>query len=76
MTDITLYKFEREGGGTTVSPEKPVDIEYTTAHRLVADEGMILTNGTDYVGCIDTDDVGNWNEIPDESTTEATEEDR
>ena len=67
MTDITLYKFTREGGGVTVSPEKP-QCEYTTLHRLIADNGMILQKGDVKAYCIDADSADGWEE------TEAPEE--
>lgn len=67
MTDITLYKFTREGGGVTVSPEKPQG-EYTTLHRLIAGDGMILQKGDITACCIDTDSADGWEE------TEAPEE--
>lgn len=62
MKDITLYKYQREDGGTTVSPTKP-DCEYTTLHRLVADEGMFLTNGEISALVIDVDSVDGWQEV-------------
>ena len=62
MQIITLYRYKREGGGITVSPEKP-DCEYTTLFRLVADEGMVLSKGDVIAECIDTVDVEEWVEI-------------
>ncbi len=61
MQTITLYKYEREDGGTTVSPVKP-DCEHTTLFRLIADEGMVLSNGDVTTECIDTDDAEGWAE--------------
>lgn len=61
MTDITLYKFTRDDGGVTVSPDKPQG-EYTTLHRLIADEGMTLQKGDVKACCIDTDSADGWNE--------------
>lgn len=69
MQIITLYKYERESGGITVSPIEP-KCEYTTLFRLVADEGMILTNGDMITSCIDTDAVEGWNEIEDPNPME------
>lgn len=63
MQTITLYRYEREGGGYTVSPNKP-NTEYTITYRLVADEGMVLTNGEVQTTCIDTDTPSEWTEIP------------
>ena len=62
MQVINLYRYIREGGGTTVSTTKP-DGEYTTLFRLVADEGMLLTNGTITTSCVDALDTSVWAEI-------------
>lgn len=55
----TLYKYEREPGKTTVSPNKP-DCEYTEMYRLIADEGKVLTNGTTETSCVDTETKDGW----------------
>lgn len=72
MQTIPLYKYEREGGGVTVSPSKPKNTEYTEMYRLVADEGKILTNGEIQTSCADVDTVDGWEEIdnPEENATE------
>lgn len=62
MKIITLYRYTREGGGVTVSPQKP-DVEYQECVRLVADEGKLLTNGDAKTSCIDTDTAEGWWEI-------------
>lgn len=63
MQTITLYRYTREDGGVTVSPEKPTG-EYTTLYRLVADEGKALTqDGETFTPCVDVDDVGGWYEV-------------
>ena len=62
MQKITLYRYARHDGGTTNSPVKP-DCDYTVRYRLVADEGKILTNGTDTTYCADVDSVDGWIEI-------------
>jgi hypothetical protein len=64
MQTINLYRYTRENGGITVSTIQP-DVEYTTLYRLVADEGMTLTNGTITTSCVDTDDISVWTEIVD-----------
>ena len=46
---------------------------YTIKHRLIADEGMTLTNGEIVASCIDVDSVDGWSEITDE-TEEVVEE--
>lgn len=67
MQIIPLYRYERENGGTTVSPTKPSG-EYTEMYRLVADEDMALTNGIITTPCVDVESVEGWDEIdaPDE----------
>ena len=61
MQIIELYRYERENGKITVSPEKP-DCEYTTVFRVVADEGMALSRGDVMTECIDTVEVEGWAE--------------
>lgn len=58
----TLYRYERESGKTTVSPNKP-EGDYTEIFRLIADEGMILTDGEIQTPCIDVDSTEGWVEI-------------
>lgn len=75
MQTIKLYRFTRPDGGLTVSPVKP-DAAYTELFRLVADEGMALTDGVNVTTCTDTDTPSLWSEIPDaENPGEATAED-
>jgi hypothetical protein len=73
MQIINLYKYERENGGTTVSPNKP-EGEYTEMYRLIADEGKALTNGEIITPCIDVESVDGWQETdaPDEPTETET----
>lgn len=78
MQTISLYRFTRPDGGVTVSPVKP-DGDYTELTRLIADEGMVLTDGENYNACVDTDTPENWTEIEDnemgKDPDEATEAD-
>ena len=69
MQKITLYKYARADGGTTVSPNKP-EGEYTEKYRLIADEGKVLTDGETITSCIDTYEVEKWQEVyaPEEDT--------
>ena len=71
----TLYRITRPDGGTTVTPNKPTDAPYTETYRLIADEGMVLTDGTNTYGCIDTNDTSKFTEIEDEDFQGATEQD-
>ena len=63
-----LYRFLREDGGVTESPDKPDGAEYTIRFRLIASDGKLLTNGTVETFCIDVDSTDGWTEIdvPDE----------
>ena len=59
MSIIPLYRYTRPDGGVTVSPIKP-DTEYTELCRLIADEGMAITNGVIITDCIDVDSADGW----------------
>lgn len=72
MQKITVYRFIRPDGGVTVSPTKP-DGEHTELYRLIADEGMVLTNGETTTTCTDTYDPDIWTEIEDADETEVIE---
>ena len=61
----TLYRYEREPNCVTVSTEKPLDVEYAETYRLIADKGMILTNGATETVSVDTDKPNDWQEIVD-----------
>ena len=63
MITKTLYRYKREEGCVTVSTEKPENISYEETYRLIADEGMILTNGVEETCCVDTDHPEEWSEI-------------
>lgn len=73
MKKVTLYRYTREDGGVTVTPSRPKTAGYTIKYRLIADEGMTLTNGETTTTCVDVDSVAGWSEIVDE-TEELTEE--
>lgn len=63
MQTITLYRYEREGGGVTVSPTKPSGA-YTEMYRLIADEGKALTkDGVNTTACTDVDSPEGWYEV-------------
>lgn len=60
MTVMTLYT----GGGVSLSPvpgEGRIESEYV---RLVADEGMVVSDGETFTECIDirSSDVSKWSE--------------
>ena len=59
----TLYRFKREDGGITVSPDKP-DSDYTELFRIIADEGMAITkDGENLCSAIDTDSTEGYYEV-------------
>ena len=62
MKQITVYRYIREGGGVTVSPNKP-NCEYTEMYRLIADEGMAIKKGDIIVPCADVTDPTGWIEV-------------
>ena len=69
MQILPLYRYTRPDGGTTDSTVKP-DAEYTELFRLVADEGMALTDGNTTTSCTDTTDPSAWSEVEDTETPE------
>lgn len=64
MTTLRLYKY-KNGVTTVVTPHEPsgIDYEISSQIRLVADEGMGLTNGEMLVTVIDTFDESAWQEV-------------
>ncbi len=62
MQTITLYRYTRPDGGVTVSPIKP-NVEYIEMVRLIADEGKVLTDGTNTTTCTDVSSAEGWTEI-------------
>lgn len=64
MQTITLYRYTRPDGGVTNATIKP-EGAYTVRYRLIADEGMVLTNGTTTAACVDVDSPEGWTEIAD-----------
>ena len=58
-----LYKYTREDGGITISPNKP-DCECTLLYRIIADEGKVLTkDGINHTICADVASTEGWYEI-------------
>lgn len=59
----TLYRFEREGGGVTVSPSKP-DTEFSVLYRIIADKGKVITkDNISFYSVIDTESAEGWREV-------------
>ena len=77
MTIRYLYRYQRPDGGYDVSPNQPPEgTEYTLRYRLIAHEGMGITDGTNIVTCIDVMSPDGWTDcsLPDEEETEPEEE--
>lgn len=64
----TLYRYT-VGGKTTVSPTKP-DADYTETYRVVAEDGMAITDGIMECECIDTDYPNDWHDCESSAMTE------
>ena len=69
MKTIPLYRYIRPDGGVTTSTVKP-ETEYTEAYRFVADDGCVLTDGTNSTYCVDTDNPDVWSEVSELTETE------
>lgn len=63
MKNEIIYRYKRNTGKITVSPKKPEDRPYTEVYRLIADDGMVLTNGEIQTPMIDVDSTEGWTEI-------------
>ena len=72
MQTVILYRFTREDGGYSVSPNRP-EGEYETRVRLISDEGKALTDGKVVTQCTDAESADGWTEIdaPGEDAPEA-----
>ena len=63
MKVITLYKYTREDGGITVSPNKP-ESEHAELVRIIADEGKRITkDGEKLYTVIDQETADGWYEV-------------
>lgn len=72
MQIIPLYRYMRQDGGITISPVKPDAAKYTVKYRLIADEGMTLTDGSVMMASVDVDSEEGWSEVqaPEEGAAE------
>ena len=73
MQVVSRDRYEREPGKITTSPVKPDDnIDYSIIYRLIADEGMAITNGSSIVECVDTNSSEGWTDcdLPEEPAIE------
>lgn len=75
MQKVKLYRYEEANGMVTITPDRRNYTDLPSRMRLIADENMLLTNGTKEVEVIDVilDEVDLWHEI--NGYTEATEAD-
>lgn len=63
MKTKVLYKYTREGGGITVSVNKP-ECEYTELVRIIADDNKKITkDGENLYTVIDQETTDGWYEI-------------
>ena len=69
-----LYRYEREDGKITVSPEKP-SVPYEELYRVVAEEEKYVTlDGENTYSVIDTEIKDGWFEIDAPETFDDLEE--
>lgn len=71
MQIITLYRYNIDDGGITVSPIKSDHELYTTMFRIVADEGkLIALDGENTTSCTDAESADGWYEVEDRETAD------
>ena len=75
MQKVKLYRYEEVNGMVTITPDRRDDTDLPSRMRLIADESMLLTNGTKEVEVVDVrlDEVDLWHEV--NGYNEATEAD-
>ena len=66
MQIVNLYRYEDENGVVTITPNPRTETDEPSRLRLIADEGMILTDGNTKTPAKDVmlDEKDNWHEIP------------
>lgn len=72
MQRVNLYRYEDENGVVTITPNPRTETDTPSRLRLVADEGMILTDGNTETPVVDIlpEEESNWHEITDEDAEE------
>jgi hypothetical protein len=67
MQKVNLYRYEDENGVVTITPTPRTETDTPSRLRLVADEGMILTDGNTETPVVDIlpEQADNWHEITD-----------
>ena len=76
MKRKNLYKYERDGGGYTISTEKPPEgKDFWRRYRLIAEEGKAITNGEIITQVIDVKSYAGWKDcdLPEELKMEPTD---
>lgn len=73
MITKTLYRVTRSDGGVSVTPTKPNHDSFTETYRVIADDGMILTDGENTYTCVDTDKPNKYTEISESSDSDYAE---
>ena len=65
MTQIIIHRYYYEDGSVIITPRQIEGgfANEDTLWRLIADEGMVLTNGTSNVNVVDTESPLDWTEI-------------
>ena len=64
-----MYRVRRDGR-VHITPHRPSEAGYTILYRLIADEGMILTDGERTAPAVDTNNPDEWSEIEDTAKVE------
>lgn len=54
MTIKNLYKYENTDGSYSISPVRREEADEPYMFRAIADDGKVLTDGTNITPCIDT----------------------
>ena len=76
MQKVNLYRYEDENGVVTITPTPRTETDTPSRLRLVADKGMLLTDGNTETPVVDIlpEEASNWHEIPDEQAEELLKE--
>lgn len=65
MQIVNLYRYEDESGVVTITPTPKTETDTPSRLRLIADDGMILTDGHIKTPVVDItlDSLENWREV-------------
>lgn len=77
MTIKNLYRYENTDGSISISPIQREETDTPYMYRVIADEGKVLTDGTNITPCTDTHTPEIYTEIdePPEPSPESELED-